>query len=223
MRDTCIITRTFRHHNREAFDISLIDFDFGPGNSHMYLIKSVTLPFQLTNKFYDLLDENKIPENDSYNYEYCNELLEIIAEFIIEENKIYSPFFYPVDFLNSSRGITDDFIEKYDTTKKEIRQCKYQFFDQTSFKVLFFINLMKLMKAMGKNFHLQNKTIRRVEFELLISDFETGVAYTEIYNNVVSFSLLYSKKTKLPVCTIAYCQKKQIKFGIITGNESISI
>lgn len=221
MRNTYVVTRSFSYKNKDAFDLSIIHVDFG--NSHLYLIKSVTLPFQLTNKFYTLVDENKIIENGTYNHEYCNDLLETIAEFIFEENKIYSPFFYPCDFLNSSNAIQDDFIKKYDSTKKEIRQSSYGFFYDTSMKVLVFNNVLKLIKVLGTKFYLKKKKISRAEFEIHILDFETGAAYTEVYNDIVLFSLLFSTKTNLPVCAIAFSAKRQIKFCIITGNESVSI
>jgi hypothetical protein len=223
MRNTYIVTRSFRFKNREAFDLSVVDVDFGPGNSHMYLIKSVILPFQLINKFYALLDENKIPENDTYDFEYCNDLLDTIAEYIMEENKLYNRFFYPVHFLDENNLVKDEFIKKYDSAKKEIRQTKYGFFDETSIKVLFLKNVTSLINAMHKTFYLQKKTISRKEFELCIQNFETGSAYTNVYHDLVKFILIFSKKTKKPVCAIAYCSEKTIKFGIITGTESISI
>jgi hypothetical protein len=223
MRDSFIVTRTFSHNNREAFDLSLIDIDFGEGNPHIYLLRSVTLPFQLLNKFYDLLDENKIVQNGSYSYEYCFDLIETIASFISDQNKLYSPFFYPSNFLDSNNAIATDFIENYTNVKKEIRLKKYMCFDETSIKVLLFQNLLFLIKSMGKKFIFQKKTISRLEFEFFIKDIETGISYVEIYNELHSFTLVFKKENKIPVCVIAQCKMKQIKYAIVTGNESISI
>ena len=223
MKNTCIITCSFFDKNREVFDLSLVHVDFGADNSDLFLLKSVTLPFQLLAKFYDLINESLIMENGFYSHEYCHDLLQTIGEYILEEKRLYAPFFYPQNALKTDNSIKEDFIQDYNTTKKEIRQKKYEFFDCTSIKVLFFHNVLNLVKALGKKFYLQKKTITRQEFEVYIEDYETAIAYTDIYHNLDGFSLLFSKKTKLPICALGLDHKKKIILGIFTGKESLSI
>ena len=76
---------------------------------------------------------------------------------------------------------------------------------------------------MGKKFYLQKKTITRQEFEFFIENFQTALAYTDVYKKIDGFTLLFSKKTKLPICALGLDHKKKIILGIFTGKECVSI
>jgi hypothetical protein len=223
MSINCIVERSFCYKGKESFDLSLVEIYFGQGNSRLYLIRSVTLPFPLLNQFYTLMDENEIMENGLYNYDYCHDLILTIASFILDSVHSFSNFFYPFNHLNKSNEVNEDFLNKYKAVKQEIKQKKYDVFAETNSEKVFCIqNVLSLIKLLGKKYYLRKKEISRTEFESFIQNTETGHAYVEIYNDLNSFTLIYSKKGKLPVCVIAF-NKKKIKFGILTGVERISI
>lgn len=224
MGSTCIMTRTFRGQRIDAFDLCLYCVDFGQGNSHLYLLQSITLPSRLLNSFYELFDESKIVEDGLYNYEYCSDLLETIASFIFEDRKSFEPFFYPIEYLDKTNTVQVDFLNNYNATKKAFRQKKYFVFNTAhQFEIKYIQNVLNLIKVLGKKYYLRKKTFTRKEFECYIENFETGEVYIEFYNELHSFLIVFTKHKKIPVCALALDEMKQIKLVIVTGNESITI
>jgi hypothetical protein len=222
MSINCIVERSFCFEGKEAFDLSLIGIDFSQG-SRLFLIRSVNLPIPLLNQFYELLNENEIMENGLYNYTYCHDLIATIASFILDSVQCFSQFFYPSNYLNLANEVNEDFLNKYKAVKQEIKQEKYDVFDETnSEKVLCIQNVLSVIKLLGKKYYLRKKIISRAEFESFIQNTSTGSIYVEIYSELNTFTLIYSKKNKRPVCVIGF-NKKKIKIGIITGYESITI
>lgn len=223
MSANCIIRRSFGNNGIEAFDLSIIDVFFGGDNEHLYLLKSTTIPAPLLSKYYILFENDQVLEkNGMINFNYLLDLLETIGDFVLQEQEL-QPFFYPQEFLNKSNMVREDLIEELSEFKKEIKKKRYRIIDSvTEVQKMYFNNLFSLTTLLGKKYYLRKKRISRQEFEKYIYTLEAGHIYTDYYNQINSFCLIYSFRSKRPVVVFAL-SKKNIVLVIIEGSESVQL